>query len=105
MSRYIDADELLTHVKDLRINTAEGYEFRHRCIDPQYVYDAPTADVVPVVRCKDCGFFEVNHFDKVADLDNMPLITAHNICRRWGNGCQTSPDGFCFMGISKKVSE
>ena len=60
MSRYIDADELLTHVKDLRINTAEGYEFRHRCIDPQYVYDAPTVDAVPVVHGHwiDMGDFE-----------------------------------------------
>ena len=58
MSRYIDADELLKHVKDLRINTAEGYEFRHRCIDPQYVYEAPTADVVPVVRCASCRFYD-----------------------------------------------
>lgn len=54
MSVLIDADELLTHVKDLRVNAAEGYKFRHRYIDPQYVYDAPIVDAVPVVRCRDC---------------------------------------------------
>ena len=71
MSRYIDADELLTHVKDLRINTAEGYEFRHRCIDPQYVYDAPTADVVTVVRCKDCKYAHMTYDGECKYCDKM----------------------------------
>ena len=97
MSRYISVDILLSHKfkNDISCNAYHNLIKR----------DAHTVDAIELVRCKDCGFFEVNHFDKVAELDNMPLITAHNICRRWGNGCQTSPDGFCFMGISKKVTE
>ena len=83
MSRYIDADELLTHVKDLRINTAEGYEFRHRCIDPQYVYDAPTADVVSVVRCGECRFYDVEW----------------KFCQHHRTG--RSPDWFCASGRVK----
>lgn len=51
---------------------------------------------VEVVRCKDCHFFERNHFDS---LDGVPIITAHNICTRWGNGCMTYENGYCFMGI------
>ena len=53
-------------------------------------------DVVEVVRCKNCHFFERDHFDS---LDGVPIITAHNICTRWGNGCMTYENGYCFMGI------
>ena len=104
MSRYIDADKLI-ELCEIMVDKCDGLG---KSIWKQFaatVEWSPYVDAVPVVRCKNCGFFEVNHFDKVAELDNMPLITAHNICRRWGNGCQTSPDGFCFMGIRKKVNE
>ena len=58
--------------------------------------DERQRDLVEVVRCKDCHFFERNHFDS---LDGVPIITAHNICTRWGNGCMTYENGYCFMGI------
>ncbi len=48
-----------------------------------------------LVRCKDCKYFELNHWDKV---DSVPIITAHEICKKWGGGCKTSLEGFCFMG-------
>ena len=56
----------------------------------------PSADVEPVVRCKYCHFFEPDHWETAS---GVPLIVAHNICTRWGKGCQTSEDGFCFMAI------
>lgn len=56
----------------------------------------PSADVAPVVRCKHCHFFEPDHWETVS---GVPLIVAHNICTRWGKGCQTAEDGFCFMAI------
>lgn len=63
----------------------------------------PSADVEPVVRCKDCHFFEADHWETVSEV---PLIVAHNICTRWGRGCQTAEDGFCFMAIrSQDVRE
>lgn len=48
-----------------------------------------------LVRCKDCKYFELNHWDNV---DSVPLITAHEICKKWGDGCKTSLEGFCFLG-------
>ena len=45
-------------------------------------------------RCKDCKFFE---YDSVANVDGIPLIVAHEICSRWGDGCKTREDGFCFL--------
>lgn len=52
-------------------------------------------DVVSVVRCKDCKYYEL---DSWANVNGIPLIVAHQICKRWGNGCKTDENGFCFMG-------
>lgn len=50
-----------------------------------------------IVRCKDCKYFELDHFEKVGDFP-IPIIVAHEICMKWSNGCKTSKDGWCFMG-------
>ena len=63
------------------------------------VEHAPTVDAVPVIRCKDCKHFESNHIEKV---NGIPLIVAHEICRRWGDGCKTSENGWCFMAERKE---
>lgn len=55
-------------------------------------------DIVVVVRCKECKFFELNHRDIV---NGIPLITAHEICTKWGRGCKTDSNGFCFLGERK----
>ena len=45
-------------------------------------------------HCKDCKYFE---YDSVAKVDGIPLIVAHEICKRWSDGCKTKEDGYCFM--------
>ena len=45
-------------------------------------------------HCKDCKYFE---YDSVARLDGIPLIVAHEICNKWGDGCKTKEDGYCFL--------
>jgi hypothetical protein len=45
-------------------------------------------------HCKDCKYFE---YDSVAIVDKIPLIVAHEICSRWGDGCKTKEDGYCFL--------
>lgn len=45
-------------------------------------------------KCKNCKYFE---YDSVAKVDGVPLIVAHEICNKWGNGCKTNEDGYCFM--------
>ena len=58
------------------------------------------ADLPPaqpeIIRCKDCKYFELNHFEKV-DGFPIPIIVAHEICMKWGEGCKSSADGWCFM--------
>lgn len=45
-------------------------------------------------RCKDCKYFE---YDSLAKVNGIKLIFAHEICSKWGNGCKTSEDGYCFL--------
>ena len=40
-------------------------------------------------HCKECKYFE---YDSVAKVDGIPLIVAHEICSRWGDGCKTKED-------------
>ena len=56
-----------------------------------------------LIRCRDCRFFEYDHFDSVymptetGEAEKMPMITAHEICTKWGDGCKTAEDGYCFL--------
>ena len=45
-------------------------------------------------HCKDCKYFE---YDSVAKVDGIPLIVAHEICNKWGGGCKSKEDGYCFL--------
>jgi CRISPR/Cas system-associated exonuclease Cas4 (RecB family) len=45
-------------------------------------------------KCKNCKYFE---YDSVAKVDGIPLIVAHEICNKWGGGCKTSEDGYCYL--------
>ena len=58
MSRYIDADALYKVVTERYSDiTAGSYPYNYVAFDmANLVKKAPTADVVEVVRCKDCVF-------------------------------------------------
>lgn len=47
-----------------------------------------------LILCKDCKYFE---YDTVAKVDGIPLIVGHEMCKRWGDGCKTSENGYCFL--------
>lgn len=51
-------------------------------------------DGTPLSKCKNCKYFE---YDSVANVDGIPLIVAHEICSKWGDGCKTKEDGYCFL--------
>ena len=50
-----------------------------------------------LIRCKDCKYFELDHFEKVEGFP-VPIIVPPEICMEWSDGCRTSKDGWCFMG-------
>lgn len=52
--------------------------------------------------CKDCKYFE---YDSVAKVDGIPLIVAHEICNKWGDGCKTKEDGYCFLFEKQERSD
>lgn len=52
----------------------------------------PVTPQQKIGRCKGCKYFEYN-----SKIDGLPLIVAHEICKRWGDGCQTKEDGYCFL--------
>lgn len=58
--------------------------------------------VVHLPRCRDCKYFE---YDSFAKVDGIPLIIAHEICSKWGNGCKTMEDGYCFLFKPKEKKE
>lgn len=45
-------------------------------------------------HCKDCKYFE---YDSAAKVNEIPLIVAHEICKKWSDGCKTKEDGYCFL--------
>ena len=51
-----------------------------------------------IIRCKDCKHFEYNHIENV---NGIPLIVAHEICMRWGDGAKTIENGYCFLAERK----
>lgn len=61
----------------------------------------PVNSQVKTGHCKDCKYFE---YDSVAKVDGIPLIVAHEICNKWGDGCKTREDGYCFL-FEPKMSE
>lgn len=53
-------------------------------------------------KCKNCKYFE---YDSMAKVDGIPLIVAHEICNKWGNGGKTSEDGYCYLFEPQERSE
>ena len=58
-------------------------------------------DLVEVVRCKDCKYFL---YDKIYMVEGLPLM-GNLVCEKWGNGCRTDENGYCFMGERKEDAE
>lgn len=57
MSRYIDADKLMSEFHRYAWDT----EDLHIDLIEDIVNDEPTADVVEVVRCKDCRLYNTDN--------------------------------------------
>lgn len=70
MARYIDADELLKRLEDKRLIFEEGTPVEEVVAEQisalaEAIEEAPAADVVEVVRCKDCKYtMELNIVEK-----------------------------------------
>lgn len=87
MSRYIDADKAYetarNYHKDFARSIADLTSLR------EVLEDTPTADVVAVVRCKDCKYFQDNN-------GGYP----HEECR-WRMDETPNADDYCSYGERK----
>ena len=76
MSRYIDADAL---IKDIENDCPEVVYYTKRdaidCIQSQ-----PTADVVEVVRCKDCMYWTGKDYDGCCIKNGLATRYANDYC-------------------------
>ena len=92
MPRHIDADKFAERIK---VSPAfpnmgfEGHFLRNVVLD--LLDNAPTADVLKVVRCKDCKYWGGATFGY--------------ICRAWSGMTfrnYTKPDNYCCLGERKE---
>ena len=52
-------------------------------------------------HCKDCKYFAYD----VVNMNKIPWIVAHEMCLKWGDGCKTKEDGYCFLFEPRAESE
>lgn len=91
MPRYIDADKAIELLRDARCKDCHSYNgiMCASCdIDTaiMYIDDLLTADVVEVVRCKECIY---RTSDRMRDHDEIFCL---------GFGCYKNENGFCEVG-------
>lgn len=93
----------MTREEIMQLNTdyLNGCESEHK-MNELFNYALEQQSKLKIGRCKDCKYFE---YDSVGKVDGMPLIVAHEVCTKWGEGCKTEEDGFCFMFEKKQKSE
>lgn len=63
--------------------------------------DSAIATSTPLPKCKECKFFEYDFIPKAYS----PLILGHEVCMKWGDGCKTKEDGYCFLFEAKEGEE
>lgn len=54
-----------------------------------------TMDTKHLIKCKHCKYYVEDVVNEV--IPGVPIITGHTMCTKWGNGCKTDPEGYCFL--------
>lgn len=101
MAEYIEREELINQIR-LMVNRSSVGETSLNDISAKticgLILEAPTANVVEVVRCKDCKKW-----------DETRRFGISCACSHWSpsiKDCRfTLPDGFCSEGIRKEGAE
>ena len=95
MAEYIEREALIRRIKEIHCAECDNYH-GVRCracwVDDtlDYIDSEPAADVVEVVRCKDCEYFGLND-------ENVPY------CFNPFGLDDPEPNGFCNYGRKKNV--
>lgn len=64
------------------------------CSDCLDIIDKYAEQEPKMGHCKDCKYFE---YDKMMRVDGIPRIVTLEICNKWGDGCKTKEEGYCFL--------
>lgn len=97
MSRYIDADAFDKEILSGWVSQALGVSHRRKYTIGEIrgmIQKRPTADVVPVVRCKDCKHRKNGGLHR-SEKDGWTVV--------YDVPCNLGDDGFCSRG--EKVTE
>ena len=98
MAEYIERKALLKDIKEERPENWTDSEAERQAENDFYKYREiveiqPTADVVEVVRCKECKHYEIHR----------PSVTLN--CEREGKLIPMNPTDFCSYGVRKEGDE
>lgn len=82
MSKYIDADALLkSEIKRCRCIPIIGSCYNDEKRFDFVLQEQPTADVVEVVRCKDCKYYVANYCTRdIKGRTNMFYMDSNDFC-------------------------
>ena len=101
MARYIDADLL-------KLQIERGAEMTERGIRLLDLSQQPTADVVPVVRCKDCQHCYYTPEGRSGDVILPERYQCEKMLKRYREDCDSAfsnyvtPEWFCADGERKE---
>lgn len=87
MSRYIDADALLNNLPD---------DLPYKASVKRVLIQAPTEDVVEVVRCKDCEWYR--------EVQGYEYKGRKAMCCHMHNGLRYETD-YCNYGVRREENE
>ena len=85
--------EQIIRFEEIYINDKVGSKNYHPITEAKIVGD--------LIRCKDCKHYLRN---KMYVIDWMPLM-GNQLCEKWGDGCRTDENGFCFLGERKEEEQ
>lgn len=95
MARYIDADALIKeHIEKEKGRYGSCLVVGDNRFLQRFL-NAPTADVVEVVRCKECKYF----------VKGILLGTCYKVVSVCGDEIETNPDWFCADGERRDDGE
>lgn len=88
MAEYIDRKSAIALAKDIIVHIKSGYDYRHRCIDPQDLAELPAADVRPVVKARWIGYPECLKYTNAYSDDHIVCSACEECFSILGNDCE-----------------
>ena len=93
MAEYIEREEALNLISDIFFATDPNGEEQCGVIKcSKAIRNAPAADVVEIVRCKDCKYFDIE------DGDALGTCMGKFICVSLGGEVYPEPNHYCSYG-------